>query len=109
MKTKVENQNPDRVARQKVETPAKPMPLSADDLHWFNEGTHLYEHADMRQGFQPDWNRCIYNYGRPEVRSFLISNAVFWLDQYHADGLRVDAVASMLPGLLAQGGRVDSQ
>ena len=50
----------------------------------------------MRQGFQPDWHSYIFNYGRPEVRSFLISNAVFWLDQYHADGLRVDAVASML-------------
>jgi 1,4-alpha-glucan branching enzyme len=60
------------------------------------DGTHLYEHEDMRKGFQPDWNSYIFNYGRPEVRSFLISNAVFWLDQYHADALRVDAVASML-------------
>jgi 1,4-alpha-glucan branching enzyme len=60
------------------------------------DGTHLYEHADMRQGFHPDWNSYIFNYGRHEVRSFLMSNAVFWLDQYHADGLRVDAVASML-------------
>lgn len=60
------------------------------------DGTHLYEHADMRQGFQPDWNSYIFNYGRHEVRSFLLSNAIFWLDRYHADGLRVDAVASML-------------
>jgi 1,4-alpha-glucan branching enzyme len=60
------------------------------------DGTHLYEHADPREGFHPDWNTLIYNLGRPEVREFLISSALFWLEQYGADGLRVDAVASML-------------
>jgi 1,4-alpha-glucan branching enzyme len=60
------------------------------------DGTHLYEHSDPKSGFHPDWNTYIYNYGRSEVPAFLISNALFWLDRYHVDGLRVDAVASML-------------
>jgi alpha-1,4-glucan:alpha-1,4-glucan 6-glycosyltransferase len=62
----------------------------------FFDGTHLYEHSDPRQGYHPEWNSFIFNYGRKEVQSFLISNALFWLDRYHVDGLRVDAVASML-------------
>jgi 1,4-alpha-glucan branching enzyme len=60
------------------------------------DGTHLFEHADPRQGFHPEWNSCIFNYGRHEVRAFLASSALFWLDRYHIDALRVDGVASML-------------
>lgn len=60
------------------------------------DGTHLYEHADPRQGFHQDWNTLIYNYGRVEVRNFLVANALYWIHEFHLDGLRVDAVASML-------------
>lgn len=70
-------------------------PSDPHGLHHF-DGTHLFEHADIRQGFHPDWNTYIYNYDRPEVKSFLISNAMYWLEQFGLDGLRVDAVASML-------------
>ena len=70
-------------------------PTDAHGLADF-DGTHLYDHADPRKGFHPDWKSAIFNYGRHEVRSFLISNALFWLDKFHADALRVDAVASML-------------
>jgi 1,4-alpha-glucan branching enzyme len=70
-------------------------PNDAHGLALF-DGTHLYEHADPRQGFHQDWGTCIYNVGRKEVSAFLIANARFWLHYYHLDGLRVDAVASML-------------
>jgi len=70
-------------------------PEDAHGLSCF-DGTYLYEHEDPRQGFHPEWNTHIFNFGRNEVKSFLISNAFFWMDRYHADGLRVDAVTSML-------------
>jgi 1,4-alpha-glucan branching enzyme len=70
-------------------------PYDAFGLYMF-DGTHTYEYADMRKGFHPDWNTYIFNYRRGEVRSFLISSARFWFDKFHIDGIRVDAVSSML-------------
>ena len=70
-------------------------PMDAHGIYDF-DGTHLYEHADPRKGYHPDWKSAIFNYSRNEVRCFLISSALFWIEKFHADGIRVDAVASML-------------
>ncbi|WP_024480101.1 1,4-alpha-glucan branching protein GlgB [Cellulophaga baltica] len=70
-------------------------PEDAHGLGFF-DGSHLYEHPDRRKGYHPDWKSLIFNYGRNEVRAYLISNAMFWMDQFHVDALRVDAVASMI-------------
>jgi 1,4-alpha-glucan branching enzyme len=70
-------------------------PTDEHGLAWF-DGTCLYEHQDRREGYHPDWNTLIYNYGRVEVRNFLIGNALYWIERFGIDGLRVDAVASML-------------
>ena len=89
----------DRLHRQSIGVILDWLPSHfPDDVHGLNyfDGTHLYEHADLKRGYHPEWHSYIFNYGRNEVRAFLISSAVFRLDKYHVDGLRVDGVASML-------------
>jgi 1,4-alpha-glucan branching enzyme len=89
----------DRLHRRGIGVIIDWVPAHFPDDEWAlgrYDGTHLYEHADPREGRHPDWGTLIFNYGRKEVRNFLIANALFWIDRYHVDGIRIDGVASML-------------